>query len=192
MNTWKYILLVLLAIVLGTAIAAFRIFSYENSSALFKNGNWMGTTDLPLGRDNLITAQVTLLAMYAFPSEEAVYLFAQRDVDGNLLHTANDYRISGNINLIKAKYWSITAYGKDLFLIPNEASRYSFNYSNIKTDTTGNFTIILSPTKHNGNWLPTPTNARFNLLLRIYKGEKEYLKELSTTPLPSITKMGIE
>ncbi|MND02601.1 hypothetical protein D3C83_220410 [compost metagenome] len=46
--------------------------------------------------------------------------------------------------------------------------------------------IHISHKQKEGNWLPSPENARFNLLLRIYKGEKEFLEHLRETPLPEI------
>jgi hypothetical protein len=186
MKLRRVVLLVLIGTLLGLSVTAYRLLNYESSKAFFRNGNWMGTTNLPLGKDALITAQITLFAMFALPSEEAVYLLSRRDNENVRFHSFNDYVISGNTGNIKAKYWSITAYGNDLFLIPNKQERYSVNSTNVIADSAGNFQIILSNKEHNGNWLPTPANAQFNLLLRIYKGESEFLSRLSSTPLPGI------
>lgn len=171
---------------MGVGIAIYRIAGFEKSAVLFSNGTWMGSNHLPLGKDKLLTAQVTLFALFALPGEEAIYLFSKRDNHKELLHSKNDYTIRGNINQIRAKYWSITAYGKDLFLVPNHKERYSFNNTDIATDATGNFVIHVSPQQKEGNWLPSPNNARFNLVLRIYKGEKDFLNQLSNTPLPEL------
>jgi hypothetical protein len=186
MKAVKFVGLILLAVVLGTGIAAYRIFDFENSPAFFKNGTWMGSNKLPLGTNPLVTAQITLFALYALPSEEAVYLFGRRDSEGNVLSGNKDYEITGNLNQLKAGYWSITAYGKDLFLIPNEAGRYSFNGNNVQADSAGNFRIVLSAKPQPGNWLPLAKGKRFNLLLRLYMGEQQFLDELNTTPLPVI------
>ena len=183
----KKFLLVLLAVVTGLGVAVTRIANIEYSKAFFHNGSWTGSTHLPLGKNNLLTTQITLFALFALPSEEAIYLFAKRDEEKNLLHSENDYTISGNIHQINSKYWSITCYGKDLYLVPNEENLYSFNNANIATDSTGNFEITVSHKKQKGNWLPSPDNARFNLVLRIYKGDKNFLEHLSSTPLPFIS-----
>jgi hypothetical protein len=185
----KVLLFIVFTIVIGVAIAIYRIADVENSKAFFHNGNWMGSNKLPLGKDNLITAQVSVFALFALPSKEAVYVAALRDNNQQIFNAKNDYVINGNIKNIKAPYWSITAYGKDLFLIDNKAARYSFNNTTLKTDTNGNYTIIISAKEQSGNWLPTPNNDRFGLLLRIYLGDKKFLSQLETAPLPEIKKV---
>lgn len=189
MNYAKAFLFVLLAVLVGVGIGVYRIAGVEHSKVFFANGSWTGSKDLPLGKDKLLTAQASVFALFALPSKEAIYLFARRDENKELLNSANDYTITGNLNQIKANYWSITAYGKDLYLIPNSVDRYSFNNNSIKADSLGNFTITLSHTKKGENWLPTPDDARFNLVLRIYKGDYNYLSSLETTQLPVIKKL---
>jgi hypothetical protein len=182
----KRLLFVFLAFLLALGVAFLRIKDTDNSTAFFKNGVWQGTTNLPLGKDPLITTQVALFALFALPSEEAVYLFARKDNLGNKLDGTKDYTITGNIHQLQANYWSITAYGKDLYLIPNEANRFGFSKSTIVTDSAGNFTIQISATAKEGNWLPAPAASPFGLLLRIYQGEKGFMEKLSSTPLPEL------
>lgn len=189
MKTWKIVLCVVAGVLLGCAVAAYRLADVEHSPAFFTNGNWTGTNQLPLGKDALLTSQITLFAMYALPSEEAVYLMSRRDDSGERFHSWNDYVISGNVHDIRAGYWSITAYGTDLYLVPNKADRYAFNNTIIAADSAGNFRIVLSATEQKGNWLPIPKDAEFNLLLRIYEGDSGFLQKLSTTPLPRIEKL---
>jgi hypothetical protein len=181
-------LFVFVALSLGVGIAIYRIAGVENSEAFFHNGSWTGSTNLALGEDKLVTAQVTIFALFALPSQEAIYLFARRDEKKELLKSENDYTITGNINQVKARYWSITVYGKDLYLVANEDNRYSFNNSSLQTDSAGNFTITLSHERKGTNWLPTPDHAKFDVVLRIYKGEYGFLSELERTPLPVIKK----
>lgn len=185
----KTLTFVLLAVITGLAVAVYRIANFEHSDAFFKNGCWMGSTNMPLGKDNLLTTQITLFGMFALPGKEAVYLFCRRDKDGERLNSENDYEIRGNINQVNAPYWSITMYGRDLFLVPNAADRYSFNKPSLQCDSAGNYVIVISHTPKPGNWLPSPDHARFNLLLRIYRGNQSYLNSLQTTPLPQIVKL---
>lgn len=185
----KKFLFVFIAIIVGLGVGVYRIANIENSEIAFTNGSWTGCQSLPLGKDDLVTAQISTFALFALPSHEAIYLFARRDEQHEKLNGLNDYTITGNINQIKAKYWSITAYGNDLYLIPNEANRYSYNNSNLQTDSAGNFSITVSSKKQNGNWLPSPEGARFNLVLRIYKGESNFVEHLNEVPLPSIRRL---
>jgi hypothetical protein len=186
MNWKRRLLLVILAIILGIGIAAWRISRIEHSPAMQTYGSWRGTTNLPLNKDDLVTTQVTLFALFALPSHEAVYLFAASDEGGKRLTGDNSYVIEGNINTIKAEYWSITAYGKDLYLMPNAAHRFSFSRDNLQTDSLGNFKIVLSAQKAEGNWLPVMKDKKFELVLRIYHGDADFMDHLDKANLPVI------
>jgi len=189
MNLRLWILVPILAMISGIGIAAWRITGIEKSPAYRVYGSWHGTTSLPLNQDDLVTTQVTLFALFALPSQEAVYLFASSDDNQKRLNGDNNYTIEGNIHNISAEYWSITAYGRDLYLIPNAANRFSFNRDNLKTDSLGNFKIELSSSQTNGNWLPTPKGKKFELVLRLYDGDKDFMEHLDKAVLPVIKKL---
>ena len=185
--TWKtWILITLLAMITGIGIAAWRIAGIDHSPAYRTYGSWHGTTNLPLNQDDLVTAQVTLFALFALPSQEAVYLFASKDEKEVRLNGSNSYILEGNIHNIRADYWSITAYGRDLYLMPNEADRYSFNSDNLKTDSLGNFKISISSRAMNENWLPVIKDKKFELVLRLYNGQKDFMEHLDKAVLPVI------
>ena len=184
----RSLILLLISLILGVGIGVFRIASVRSSGIMRKYGSWQGTTNLPLNKDKLLTAQVTIFALFALPSQEAVYLFAADDDKGQRLSGSNNYTVTGNIHDIKAEYWSITAYASDLYLIPNSEERYSFNRDNMQTDSAGNFTIYLSQGKSSPNWLPQQTGEKFELVLRIYKGQKEFMDNLDKARLPQIRK----
>jgi hypothetical protein len=179
----------LLAILTGLGISFYRITSIQTSQAFAQYGSWRGSKDLPLNRDDLVTTQVTLFALFALPSNEAVYLFASKDANDKLLNGDDAYTLEGNVQSIKAAYWSITAYGKDQYLIPNATDRYSFNANNLATDSMGNFKISISSSQKPGNWLPVKKDAPFRLVLRLYQGKKEFLEHLDNAGLPVIKKM---
>jgi hypothetical protein len=184
----RSIVILVISLVLGVGIGIFRIASVRSSGILKTYGSWQGTTDLPLDRDALVTTQITIFALFALPSQEAVYLFAADDSDGNRLNGSNNYTLTGNIHDIKAEYWSITAYAPDLYLIPNAENRYSFNRDNLQTDSAGNFTVYLSKGKSEINWLPVQRDKKFELVWRIYKGQKDFMDELDKAKLPLIRK----
>ena len=188
-SIFALILFCLSAVLAGLGTAFYRITSIQSSPAFTQYGSWRGTKDLPLNRDDLVTTQVTLFALFALPSNEAIYLFASSDANNKLLTGNADYILEGNVHNIKATYWSITAYGKDQYLIPNATDRYSFNANNMATDSLGNFKIILSATQKNGNWLPVKADAPFRLVLRLYQGDKDFLQHLDNAQLPVIKKI---
>jgi hypothetical protein len=189
MKYFKVFLLLFLALLAGIGVGVGRMVSLEQSQVFKRNGSWWYSKAITSGADPVITAQVTTFGLFALPPEEAVYLFARKDENNELLNGVNDYIIEGNINDFKAKYWSLTAYGKDLFLIPNEQERYSFNSSNLVTDSAGNFKIHISQSPHKGNWLPVGIGKPFYLLLRFYKSDNEFIEELDAASLPLIRKI---
>ena len=193
MKIRNIVLVVLVALVSGLGIAAVRMMSLQRSAAFATYGSWRGTANLPLNKDNLVTTQVTLFALFALPSHEAVYLFASNDDKDKGLNGSSSYTIQGNIHDLKAGYWSITAYGKDLYLIPNAANRYSFNNNNLVTDSLGNFKIYISSASSDGseNWLPVAAGANFRLVLRLYQADKDFVEHLENAHLPTIKKDGI-
>lgn len=188
-NSLVAVLIILLAVLCGLSIAYYRVTSVQNSPAFAQYGSWRGSKDLPLNRDDLVTTQVTLFALFALPSNEAIYLFASQDAEHEILTGKSDYTLEGNIHSIKAAYWSITVYGSDQFLIPNTSNRYSFNANNMVTDSLGNFKIILSAKPKPGNWLPVKSDKPFRLVLRLYQGNKDFLGHLEDAHLPIIKKM---
>jgi hypothetical protein len=190
---WRGILaitvLALLAVIAGLGIATYRISRINTSPAFAQYGSWRGSKDLPLNRDDLVTTQVTLFALFALPSNEAIYLFASADSNDEQLNGNSDYTIEGNIHKMNAAYWSITAYGRDQYLISNQLNRYSFNANNMATDSLGNFKIVISSEQKTGNWLPVKKDAPFRLVLRLYQGKKEFLEHLESANLPVIRKI---
>ncbi|MDB5284710.1 MAG: hypothetical protein JWO06_3785 [Bacteroidota bacterium] len=194
------LLIILGSIITGLSIAALRITSVQHNSAFASYGSWKGTTNLQLNKNDLVTTQVTLFALFALPSYEAVYLFASNDDKNEVLNGNSAYTIEGNIHDIKANYWSITAYGKDLYLMKNNENRFSFNNNSVITDSNGNFKIVVSADRikvpsgdlgaGTANWLPVTRNSKFRLVLRIYQGEKDFMDHLDKAHLPIIKKIG--
>lgn len=183
------VFVVLVSLLAGIGIAVYRIATIKQSAAFEKYGSWRGTSNLPLNRNNLVTTQVTLFALFALPSNEAVYLFATDDDKQERLNGSNTYIIEGNVKNIKSAYWSITAYGKDLYLLPNGENRYSFNGQNVIADSLGNFKITVSSEKSEGNWLPVIKNEKFELVLRLYQNDKDFLKNMKGQDLPVIKRI---
>jgi hypothetical protein len=76
-------------------------------------------------------------------------------------------------------FWSLTVYGPDLFLVPNEIDRYSVGdrTPGLKRDADGSLPIVLRPDRPTdpaatANWLPTPPGPCV-LVLRAYEGRPE-------------------
>jgi hypothetical protein len=134
-------------------------------------------------------ARVALDGLFALNRTEAIYFTAVRDDDGQPLRARCVYLVEGRP--VAARWWSITAYADDHFLIPNSANRFSFNMGNLKLGPDGAFKVMAAPTAQSGDWLPTGDGGGgFNLLFRLYNPAPEIAANPGTVRLPSIKLMG--
>lgn len=185
MSYWGSILLTAFLLGIASAVWATRQFF----SSPLKNGPWFydpligSTAANPYLRATI--ARVGLLALNQF---EALYLIAQQDSEGNPLRGDASYRIEGQI--LPARWWSITAYGPDCFLIPNNLDRYSYNVSNLQWNPDGSYVIYVSPQPKEGNWIPVDRVKNFDLTLRLYNPAPFILESFSSLLLPQIIREG--
>lgn len=108
------------------------------------------------------------------PAEEAVYPRAVVADDGEPLDGSKRYRIrfpAGGLPPVDA-FWSLTVYGPDMFLVPNDANRWSLSGDTpgLVTEADGSLDIYLqrdAPPQREANWLPVPP-GRFELIMRLY------------------------
>ena len=186
----KIILGILAAIVLGTAIgigSAPVATKIVYNIGTVKNGPWRTNPTAGSRQANIyMRAAVAFSALFAFNQSETIYYSAMGDDSGQRFSGDNVYRIEGKAP--EARWWSITAYGADNFLIPNEQNRYSYSGNNVTYDQNGKFTIYVSKTRKPGNWLPLGDRKKFTLTLRLYNPGEAILKSPATVELPHIIK----
>ena len=166
----KYFLASAIALVLGGAIgygSGVWAYDFVYESASLKNGPWF--TNLTVGSQ-----------------EAGIYYTAYADEDGEPLRGDCDYTIEGND--LDARWWSITVYGDDDFLIPNDGNRYSYNGKNVTYDADGRYTIHLSRVAKEGDWLPAGNEERLSLWLRLYDPRPAFYESASTVELPRIVR----
>lgn len=189
-----WIVAVVVAVVAGGVIGYFTVNPLLNlvtRLSTVKIGPW--GTSLAAGSASAnpyLRAWIAKHALLALRKEETIYFSAYSDDDGEPLRGECDYRIEGRTP--DARWWSITVYGEDDFLIPNEQGRYSWGSTEIALDEEGRFTIHLSRTPKRGYWLPTGEAKRLCLSLRLYNpGPAYYNREtLREVELPRIIKEG--
>jgi len=87
-----------------------------------------------------------------------------------------------------ARWWSITVYGADNYLIPNEAMRNAFNDQDVAKNADGRYTISVSSTPKRGNWLPSGNQDQLYLTLRLYNPLPEVYHKPAELELPQIIK----
>lgn len=158
-----------------------------NSSEVLHIGSWVLPPKMDLSGHMEARARVALTALFALRETEVLYAVANKDAEGEALDGSYSYRVSGPAP--EARYWSITLYGEDFFLIPNEENRYNINGLDVQYDAEGNFSFVISPEKKEGPWLPSDGTQKFDLLLRLYNPSTDLIENLETLSLPLIEKI---
>lgn len=132
--------------------------------------------------DDLIkrAAEQALFGVAANDPEEALYLLAFHDAEGERLSTGR-YEIrfqAGQLPPVNA-FWSLTAYDEDRNLIPNPINRYSIGdrTPGLITERDGSVILHLQPNSpgsdRENNWLPTPPQGIWFVGLRMFLPSQE-------------------
>jgi hypothetical protein len=163
-----------------------------------RNGDWRTSPSIgSADADGVVRAVVAIGGLLASRREDSMY-YTLSSVAGEPLRLNCRYRIVGGD--YDTDWWSITAYGWDYYLIPNQEKRYSFNNENINRDEDGSWVIHAGTQPEDGNWLPVgpsgspaasqSTDHDFDLLLRLYTPGDAYLQRPESAPLPVVTLEG--
>jgi len=180
------ILLILAGLLTGWGIARYRITHWTGKDATIQNGCWKGQNLAEVGKNQLLTARIAVATLYALNPSEVIYLVAKEDSKGEELNSENEYVIKGIP--LDARYWSITLYGEDYFLVPNEANKFSYNMNNVKYESDSSFVINISSLKKEHNWLPGGKSGKFCLTIRMYHPQEHVYKDIESVQLPVIEK----
>lgn len=155
-----------------------------------RNGAWI-TNPLIGGSDAdpYTRAAVARAGLLALNKTETVYFNASEDDAGEPLSTSCTYQVTGRP--LASRWWSITAYGADHFLIPNEAKQYSQSMNSVTTRADGGFQIQVGPDARGRDAIQTGNDgAAFSLTLRLYNPAAEVYDNLASVVLPRIVKEG--
>jgi hypothetical protein len=183
----KFLASVLFALSLGVGSALWAINHPPGENYNLTNGAWR--TNLAIGSSEAgmyIRALVARTGLFALNKSETIYFIAAVDDDGDRLHSNCDYRIEGQD--IETRWWSITAYGADHFLIGNENKRYSYNGHDVIRQPDGSYRILMSSTAKSGNWLPAGNQEQLYLALRLYNPLPAVYRNPAGVKLPRILK----
>ena len=136
-------------------------------------------------------ARVAVGGLLALAPSETVYFTAERDAEGEPLDARCDYRLEGEE--LPARWWSVTLYGADQFLVANDAGRHSFSQTTLAREPGGPWSMTVSSEPKGGNWLPsgrTGASGRFSLTLRLYNPEPVVYERPEALALPRIAREG--
>ncbi|WP_243367539.1 DUF1214 domain-containing protein [Microvirga solisilvae] len=97
---------------------------------------------------------------------EGLGFTATTDSEGRGLNAACTYRVGPGVP--NARLWTLAVYDRDGRISKTELGRSSFTSSEIVRDAQDRFTIALSRTLQDGNWLQLPASGPFSIVLRLY------------------------
>lgn len=133
-----------------------------------------------------LRAWIAVHGLLALSRQETIYYTATSDSDGHGLDGKCSYEIEGRDP--PARWWSITAYGADDFLIPNAADRYSVSMNSVVRRADGTFTVALSEAPAERNWIPV-AGPRFDVTIRLYNPQAAVVADPAHAALPTIRKV---
>lgn len=188
----RFILKLILAVVVATVFGVGSAILFADriaASRTVRNGPWRvnllaGSTDAGL-YSRFAVARSGLLALNR---SETVYFLATTDSAGKPLTGRCHYVVTGGRQ--PARWWSITAYGDDLFLVDNVRGRYSFSGGALLPDGALDFTLSVSPLRRPEPWLPVREKRPFSLLLRLYNPDPAITANPAVADLPAIRREG--
>ena len=177
---------IVVAIALGLGSAYYVARYALQGDAIVTNGSW--TTNLATGgadADMYTRAFVALTGLLALNKNETIYYNATEDSDGNTFDGRCTYRIEGRDP--DARWWSMTVYGRDHYLIDNPSKRFSVSQTSIAREPGGTFVVRLSTVEETGNWIATSPDG-FQVTLRLYNPGASVKEKPASVPLPKIVK----
>jgi len=181
----KILAAVVFGVVLGLFVTWLTIVRGAGMGGDVTDGPWR--TSLLTGSSEsgmALRASVALHGLFALNRHETIYYTAVTDSAGNKLDGACRYTVAGRDP--PTRWWSVTAYGSDDFLIPNAGNRYAVSMNSVSRDKDGVFAAHVSP-KAADEIVTAP--GPFSLTLRLYNPDPKVAADPAHVALPTITKV---
>jgi hypothetical protein len=164
----RFLLKLLACLIVGTALgfAATYVAVTRMNFGTISNGPWrMSLLTGSAQSGPYLRANIALHGLLALNRSETVYYTADHDSNGEWLDGNCFYKIEGREP--SARWWSITAYGEDDYLMKNKYDLWSISGETVQLKSDSTFTITASKHRAPTNWIPV-TQRRFSLTLRLY------------------------
>ena len=178
---------VLIVAIILAAGSAWVMVLHGPSATAVAVGPWrMSTVAGSVDADMYTRARVAITGLFALNPNETLYFEASTDDTGKRLRAGCAYQVEGAT--LPARWWSVTAYADDFFLIANPINRFSFNMGNVGL-VDGRFSFVAAATEQTGKWLPTGAGG-FRLIVRLYNPHPSVVENPGRIRLPSIRAAG--
>lgn len=187
MRALRHLLLAtVVGVVLGLAATWFMV-THGKLPNTVTDGSWHTSLAIGSADGNALTrALVAVHGLFALKHSETLYYNATTDDSGQRLDGRCTYRITGRDPA--TRWWSITAYGADDFLIPSADKRYAVSKNSVVRTADGRFTIVVSAHASAANWIAVKQTP-FSLTLRLYNPAKQVAADPAHAHLPRIKRV---
>jgi hypothetical protein len=129
-----------------------------------------------------LRASVALHGLLALNRNETIYYTAVTDSAGDTLRGDCSYTVAGRDP--PSRWWSVTAYGPDDYLIPG-SNRYSVTKNSVAHDRTGGFSASVSQKPQVADGIAVAPGP-FSLTLRLYNPDPKVAADPAHVVLPVI------
>jgi hypothetical protein len=182
----KFLAMLLAGTMLGLLATWLTVFRFPPGR--ISNGAWKTDPAVVTAQtDAYRRAFVAIHGLFALNRSEAIYYSANTDSDGRTLTGRCRYKVEGPAP--DARWWSITAYGPDDFLIANPTGRYSVTKPQVAPDARGSIAVLVDGNSDGSNWIAVGT-GRFSLTLRLYNPGPEFIAAPADAALPALLRVG--
>ena len=129
------------------------------------------------------------VGIYGNSVEEAFYVGSRQDNQGQPLQGGRRYRLRFAPGQLPpaSEFWSLTLYDlPDRQLVANPIDRYCLSSrDHLQMDADGGLTLDLqtSAPSSSSNWLPTPAQGAFTVILRLYGPKQEVIEQRWRMPV---------
>lgn len=177
------------AIVLGAVLglaSAWAALEFTRGGGAERYGLWYHNRHAgSAAADPYTRAVIAREGLLALSAREALYFNLTEDENGAALDESCVYEL--NAPRLAARWWSVTLYGADDFLVRNSDHAPSVDASRALTNAAGGWRARISPVRGDAaNWLSSRNAGRgFSLTLRLYNPEQRFRR--SADALPTLT-----
>lgn len=134
------------------------------------------------------------LGIYGNSVDEAFYTGSRLDNQGQPLQGGRRYRLRFAPGQLPpaSEFWSLTLYDlPDRQLVANPLDRYCLSSRDqLQRDADGGLTLWMQANSpgagQESNWLPTPKNGAFNVILRLYGPKQEVVEQKWRMPVVEV------
>lgn len=172
------------ALMIGVAlggVSAWAAITVGSQSFMERYGAWSHSRAAGASAaDPYTRAVIAREGLLALSAREAVYFSLDRDAEGNELNESCVYDLVGAP--LAARWWSVTLYARDGFLVDNNDHAPSVDATRLGLDQS--WSVRIAPVQgNNAHWISSRGAGRgFSLMLRVYNPQRDFTRSAAALP----------